>query len=240
MNLRRTVETLQAHQHVNPAVRRALDDALADGIHAQNLEGDRTTGHTTVLDDDGLSMPAVSDPTGETACNPDRARLLLAELDHLESRVVTHAGSLYDTRPVGFPQAVLTVWVYANHPTRPPRQTAMSRIVRAADRLADIDNQFVCRCGHPHRCPTHSTITPKDHAAILAKVSDANAPICAYCGQEPPCTARPTTVAGNLPEPRLVGRTCYDRIRRSGRPPSRTDLETLNRTGRWPKLKETA
>lgn len=41
---------------------------------AQNFDSDRTTGHTTVTDDDGMTMPAVSDPTGEAATSPDKAR----------------------------------------------------------------------------------------------------------------------------------------------------------------------
>ena len=45
-----------------------------------SFETDRTSGHTTVTDDAGNSMPAVADPTGEAAIRPDRAAEDLRQL----------------------------------------------------------------------------------------------------------------------------------------------------------------
>jgi len=58
-----------------------MREAMNGQPRAQNLEGDRTTGHTTVTDDQGWPMPSVSDPTGEAALRPDRAYRDLVELD---------------------------------------------------------------------------------------------------------------------------------------------------------------
>lgn len=60
------ITTRDGHGHT--AVDR-IKDGLAGQPGAQRLQSDRTTGFTTVLDDDGMPIPAVSDPTGETVVN---------------------------------------------------------------------------------------------------------------------------------------------------------------------------
>lgn len=82
-----------------------IREAMLGQPKAQHLEADRTTGHTTVVDDQGMPMPAVSDPTGEAAIRPDKAAMHLREVDDklraahaAVSRVVTLL-ALYTPRP---------------------------------------------------------------------------------------------------------------------------------------------
>lgn len=67
--VRRTVAALHLAQNGHP--------------RSASTENDRTSGHTTVTDDTGTTMPAVADPTGENALIGDRARAELAELARL-------------------------------------------------------------------------------------------------------------------------------------------------------------
>lgn len=60
-----------------------IRDAMAGQPGAQALQSDRTTGFTTVSDEDGFPVPSVSDPTGEAAIRFDRARHDLRQLDRL-------------------------------------------------------------------------------------------------------------------------------------------------------------
>jgi len=237
MNLRRTIGLILDHHRDRDRLIRELDAAAMDGLRAQDLAQDRTSGHTTVLDDDGFAMPAVADPTGETATSPDPIRALRHDLDLAEHAVYTAASSLYGVAPTSFRHIATLVDL---HRRQGPDPLQVHRIISATETLADIRSHFLCHCGHPHRCPSHTTITDADYAAMLAKVSNDNAPVCAFCGNEPPRHKNPTTVSGNLPEPRWVGSSCYDRIRKTGHAPSRQDLEKLKRTGHWPKLREKA
>lgn len=70
----RRIESLAA-RNSNDLAR--LITSLIDGMEghprAQALQADRTSGHTTVIDDRGIPVPSVADPTGETAIRPDFA-----------------------------------------------------------------------------------------------------------------------------------------------------------------------
>lgn len=72
--------TSQANRHLT-ATLNAMRDAMAGQPGAQSYEQSRTTGHTTVLDENGNTIPAVSDPTGEAAITDDLARADEARLD---------------------------------------------------------------------------------------------------------------------------------------------------------------
>jgi len=58
----------------------AVVDALAGQPGAQDTQQDRTSGHTTVVDEHGTPMPARTDPTGEAACRVDPAAADLRQL----------------------------------------------------------------------------------------------------------------------------------------------------------------
>ena len=63
----------------------------AAGYPQPSLESDRTSGHTTVTDDQGDPMPAVADPTGEISIAPDQARADERHLDQLIRRLYSTA-----------------------------------------------------------------------------------------------------------------------------------------------------
>lgn len=80
-----TIETMQA--------------AMAGQPGAQSFEQSRTTGHTTVTDERGNPMPAVSDPTGEAAVlrvmGKDKAAVDEAELHKRMHRIAGDVEWLY-------------------------------------------------------------------------------------------------------------------------------------------------
>lgn len=82
-----------------------IREQMAGQPGAANYEGDQVSGHTTVVDDRGIPMPALSDPTGETAIRRDRAAADLRELDRHMAAMHRHAtqavaiAALYTPRP---------------------------------------------------------------------------------------------------------------------------------------------
>lgn len=237
-----------------------LREMCEDGVHAASYEGDRTSGHDTVLfcwthqQDpgecqkagdlcDGETIPVATDITGETTIRPDRPRRLLAELDQAEARIIQAASRIYTTVPGTIAQARQILAVYHHDPKR--KLPDLERTVRTqVDHLARISAELWCpTCPRPvaHPCKTHTTRTERDlqtERDSLGKVDPDHT--CSFCGNGPGCTKNPTTVNGNLPHPRTVCRSCYDRIRRTGRPPTRHDLDHLALKGKWPKIKEPA
>ena len=77
-----------------PGIRTRLLAQVDDGMKAQDLEGTRTTAISYERDEAGEKGPRVTDTTGDTAIRPDRARLLLAELDRAERALVLEANIL--------------------------------------------------------------------------------------------------------------------------------------------------
>lgn len=84
-----------------PDVLRRLRDGMAGQPGAQRYDTPVVGGHTTVLDERGMSMPAVSDPTGEAAVravmggDPSsitqrRIAQLVATIAHAADELVTH------------------------------------------------------------------------------------------------------------------------------------------------------
>lgn len=154
---------------------REIGDHLNGHPRAASFDGDRVSGFTTVLDDDGNPSPAVADPTGEAAINPDQAR---TDLDLLRSET--------------------------------------AELLRRARLVWSVSQRYLP--------------TTRPDAGQIAKLTEQGDPGCWYCLRvltdhgkpwwEPPLTANPTTVKGNLPEARFVCRWCYDHIGRTGRGPS--------------------
>lgn len=61
-------------RHALPDALRAMRDAMTGQPGAASYDNPVVGGHTSVLDDRGVPMPAVSDRTGEAATDPDPAR----------------------------------------------------------------------------------------------------------------------------------------------------------------------
>jgi hypothetical protein len=119
--------------------------ALEGRPQAQRLETDRTSGHATVADDEGIPMPAVSDPTGEAAIHPDRAASDLRKMNDLLLRMRRDADEL----------SVLQATYRVDGPTA-------DRLRSEADR-AKVDNKERCEsCARVnHWSPVHRRSTVK-------------------------------------------------------------------------------
>lgn len=267
-SFREDVERLHDYTRKRAALLRLLDEMTEDGMRAQDVETSVVSGSLTVsfcwehsrdvricrdkegLDCDGEIIPQHSDPTGETAASWDRARRHRSELQAAEERLCSAAGQFYgETHSPTVSVAKQTCWIYVNHQDRKKRSDLERKVSTAVDTLHRICAEYFCtKCPRPSRHPCqrkdgngerHTALTEKDiqkQRDQLGKVDiERN---CCFCGDEPPCTKNPTTVNGNLPEPRTVGRSCYDRIRRTGKPPTRQDLDHLKKRGKWPGLRD--
>lgn len=72
-----------------------IADARAGWPASSRFEGDRGSGHTTVTDENGMSIPAVSDPTGEAAVTPDPAAADHRQLARSVETIHSEARKLY-------------------------------------------------------------------------------------------------------------------------------------------------
>lgn len=105
------------------------------------------------------------------------------------------------------------------------------QLIQLTDRLARLDDRYL-----PANLPDK---------AGRAKLATPGEPGCWYCEQaktwSPPHTKQPTTVGGNLTEPRLVCSGHYDLIRKHlGRAPTPDENTRYVRTGQYPKLHQSA
>lgn len=84
-------ETIVRNVTALPTALYAIRDAMVGQPGAQAFEGTRTSGHATVLDDEGIPMPAVADPTGEAgvrrAMGKDVAANDLRHLREIAARI---------------------------------------------------------------------------------------------------------------------------------------------------------
>lgn len=219
-DLHRACKTLRTHLTQRRLLHATLDEQSETGVKAAD--------YTPSDKPAPIDPPPRPDPTGEQAISGDRARQLRGELDQAESRIVDTIRLLRSgTRDIH--QAIHVVILldsYGPRPSSKPQREAIRTIDGAAQTI--------------HRITVEVMDARKPDAATLAKISNGNAPVCAFCAGAPPCTADKTTVSANLTEPRWVCRSCYDRIRGTGKPPSRRDLEQLQRTGKWPRVREEA
>lgn len=266
MAFRDDIERLHDYTRKRSALLRLLEEMTEDGMRAQDCETSVVSGMLTVsfcwehsrdvrlcrdegLECEGEIIPQHADPTGETASAWDRARRHRAEIETAEERVSAAAGQLYSTSVPSMTVAKQTCWIYLNHEGSTRRPDLERKVSGAVDTLHRICAEYFClKCPRPSRHPCqrkdvngdrHTTLSEKDiqkQRDELGKVDIART--CSFCGNEPPCTKNPTTVKGNLSTARTVGRTCYDRIRQTGKPPTRQDLDYLKREGKWPKLKD--
>lgn len=90
----KAVEAVKTYLLMRPGIRSRLYAQVDDGLKAQDLEGTRTTAISYERDEAGEKGPRVTDTTGDTAIRPDRARLLLAELDRAERALILEANIL--------------------------------------------------------------------------------------------------------------------------------------------------
>lgn len=77
-----------------PGVRSRLEEQVNSGLKAQNLEQTRDVLSVPRDDEEPDAGPRITDHTGEAAIRTDRARRMLAELDHAENVLLTEANRL--------------------------------------------------------------------------------------------------------------------------------------------------
>lgn len=215
-----------------PGIRRRLVDSLELGIRGQHLESDRTTGHTTVLDENGVPMPAVVDTTGEAAISRDDARVLLAEVDRAERDIV-----LVSMRITGQPNLTSTI------------PAVIYRYAEGPDSLGV--GGTIKRCGSVFARATGDTVKRRKlKPSDLSHLAADGEPGCQSCARyvkpdgirlwnHPGYNEeRPTDLGGALPRRVLLCRPCYrfaveqDPIRL----PSVKELAARHQDprGRWP------
>lgn len=77
-----------------PDVLARIHDATSGQPGAARTDTIRSSGHATVLDEHGIPMPAVSDPTGEAGIRPDPAAAAHNRIEQLAKRLLTDAEAL--------------------------------------------------------------------------------------------------------------------------------------------------
>ena len=132
---------------------------ICDGINGQPSaqQTDSDGGSSSILDDRGVPMPRLSDPTGEASTRPDPCRRDLEELRRLAKKL--HA------------DAERTIAILASHQARP---------ADGYQRMSTADNDPGCTScarlethGAPRWEPIHHHIT----------VNDERIPVCQWCGR---------------------------------------------------------
>lgn len=88
--LERALEDGLRCSHALPCTLRAMRDAMAGQPGAQSYDNPVVGGHRTVLDDEGIPMPALSDPTGEAAVTAAQGQDQ-ASIDHRDTLKDIHA-----------------------------------------------------------------------------------------------------------------------------------------------------
>jgi len=214
MNLQPAITILTAHCGHRTALHRALDDNTNTGIRAAAYDRE---GPSAGSIEPG---PMHSDPVGNTATTPDRARMLRNELDGAEL-------TLCDTCAIGdIHRAVrwITDWPQLIHPKT---ATTIDTAARTIQRIT------------AETLPTNP-ITPAD----LAHIADDGDPGCHSCGRIKNNWSdanynqgRPTNLGGLLPAAWLLCRACYRYTIEHDRPPTTKDLEyrQTNPRGHWPR-----
>lgn len=150
MNLHRAAEhTLEDFARVvieMPDTFRTMRDAMAGQPGAQSFEQSRTTGHTTVVDELGIPMPSISDPTGEAAIlratGRDRAAFEHSEFSRRLIRIMRDVEWLYQCE---------TRWHVRSATEKERRETA-SRNEPGCESCATIDVVPGVKRWEPIRC----------------------------------------------------------------------------------------
>lgn len=213
-----------------PGVRNRLTDQVDAGMKAQNLESDRGSGHSTVVDEETAeSVPTVSDTTGEAAIRIDRARRLLSELDAAESSLLTAANTLIGHPMLDF--AELTVVVVRHGQLIPGEVKGSARVFDRA--LGEVLGRRKPDPGKSH--------DGRPYCQSCARCKEGE-----WFSEPNYYGGKPTDLAGQLPRKLRLCRTCVrfcEGLAKAGlavRLPSRDELRHFRKHGKWPKLRVAA
>lgn len=208
-----------------PGIRTRLLAQVDDGMKAQNLEGDRNTAVSYSADEDGEKGPRITDTTGETAIRPDRARLLLAELDRSE-RSLTAEACVLASHPIVQPGDLLP-WL----PTL--ARTAPGRVRQAAT----VFNRAIGEVYGRHQPDPGKSADGEAGCQSCARLKVNGTPWWSPVSYN---RGRPTDLGGMLASKVLLCKSCRDFICRDPDAttltmPSEIELRQKHDTGKWPK-----
>lgn len=158
--IRETLAFLAEADKLVPSAVRGMRDGMNGWPAGVSYETDRSTGHATVLDDAGVSMPAVSDPTGEAAIRPDPAARDMEWMDRTIDSMHKQAKNLH-----------LLSRRYQNRPATEKERR---------DTMGDADNARGCElCAELMVAPGVRRWEP---VWKTLRVDDKLVPVCRWCG----------------------------------------------------------
>lgn len=206
---------LTKHCAMRTRLRSAIEDNLAGQPRAASFESDRTTGHGG-----GLFCWAHHQDAIECERILERGDTTLNGACQVESIM----------RPTDSTGEAAIVDDRARSDQR-DLEAIERQLIQLTDRLARLGDRYL-----PASLPDK---------AGRAKLATPGEPGCYFCELaktwSPPHTKQPTTVGGNLTEPRLVCSGHYDLIRKHlGRAPTPDENSRYVRTGQYPKRHQPA
>ena len=206
-----------------PGIRTRLLAQVDDGMKAQDLEGTRTVAISYETDEAGEKGPRVTDSTGDTAIRPDRARLLLSELDRAERALILEANIL-----AGHPiVAMCDLLAFLD----PLARTAPGR-VRSSARVFD---RAIAETYGRHRPDPGKSLDGRPGCQSCARYAVKGTPLFS----EPDYNGgRPTDLGGLLATKHALCRACY-RFAMNQEPTRLPTVKELayradDPRGRWP------
>ena len=221
----KAVEAVKTYLLMRPGIRSRLYAQVDDGLKAQDLEGTRTTAISYERDEAGEKGPRVTDTTGDTAIRPDRARLLLAELDRAERALILEANIL-----AGHPiVAMCDLLAFLD----PLARTAPGR-VRSSARVFD---RAIAETYGRHRPDPGKSADGEAGCQSCARLKVNGVPWWSPVSYN---RGKPTDLGGMLPTKVLLCKSCRDFICRdpdasSLSMPTEIELRQKHDSGKWPK-----
>jgi len=208
-----------------PGIRTRLLAQVDDGMKAQDLEGTRTVAISYETDEAGEKGPRVTDSTGDTAIRPDRARLLLSELDRAERALILEANIL-----AGHP--IVAMCDLLGFLT-PLARTAPGR-VRSSARVFD---RAIAETYGRHKPDAGKSADGEAGCSSCARLKVNGTPWWSPVSYN---RGRPTDLGGMLPSKVLLCKSCRDFICRDPDAttvtmPSEIELRQKHDSGKWPK-----
>lgn len=200
---------LTKHCAMRTRLRKAIEDNLAGQPKAASFESDRTTGHGGGLFCWAHARDAIvcerALERGDNLDGPCNVESIMRPTDSTGEAGIVEDRARSDQRDL---------------------ESIERQLIQLTDRLARLGDRYL---------PAHLP-----DKAGRAKLASPGQPACWFCETQaksfaPVMTKDPTTVAGNLVEPRLVCRPHYDWIRTNGHAPSPAETQAFVRTGRWPR-----
>lgn len=225
-DLDKAVAICRAYLSQRDKVRELLTRYTNDGVRAQSLEQDRSSGMTTVMDpgEDG-GRPMVSDPTFNAAGRRDAFRQLLEDCEASERRLIGSANRLIGhtmlTLPQQIPQ-VLKAYRGSDDTFNRLIHHAAQTFAHALSHTVDANTTDVVGRAKP---------VPDCQSCVRLKLSDGP-----WRVDPDYLDGKPTDVAGHLDKPMKVCRACYKFISAEHRLPSVKELRLRYEDPRkhWP------